>query len=972
MSNRRLPGLLTALLLCGAASAQSPPGTATQASPTAWRAPSLRVQGAEQPVRLQALRVDVEVDGRMAQTRVTMEFHNPNGRVLEGTLEFPLREGQVVSGFALDVDGDMRDAVPVEKARAQQVFEDISRRRVDPGLLQTTLGNNYELRIYPLPARGSRRVVLTLVEPIGRRLAVPLAYAEGVRHFELQVRYPTATTPPTIASPNPLGLHFERDPAGGYAARLQASDTTLPAAALDLLGPTPRDVTSVEERAGERYFSTRLTLPESSLPRTLPASLQLIWDASGSSAGRRLDREFALLDAYFRRAVTVDVNLVRVSDTAGPAERFAVRKGDWSSLRTALKRTILDGASNLGAVAWDGRSREALWFTDGLANYGGAWSLTFPVPVYAVNSAAAANPPALRALAESSGGRWIDLAGLSSAAAETALLRRGWQLLDVQSSGAREVVVASIHPDAGMLSIAGVLEDAEAVLRLRLRRPDGRVETRRVSITSAAPRSALAAAHWAQIQLARLEADAHANRSRITTLGRRFGLATSATSLIVLERVEDYLQHEIDPPPALQEAYERLAAGVRRSHQHREAERLSQVVRRFETRIAWWSTDYPKDTPRRALEPKSRLEIGAAGALGRNNESARRSTSAAPGSTAADAAPAAPMQRRQSATHDALKKARGPDDSGSSISIALKPPSPNAPYVRRLAAAPATQWLAIYLDERRDNTASVGFYLDVAEFFFLHGEPAQALRILSNLAEMDLQNRQVLRLLGYRLAQADAHALALPVFERVLELAPHEPQSHRDLGLALAQAGQPQAAIERLYAVVTGAWDARFPDIDLIALTELNAVVADGAAHGRPLTTAFIEPRLLRNLPLDLRVVLAWDADNTDVDLHVFDPNGEEVFFGHNASYQGGAITRDATGGYGPEEFALKVAKPGRYRVEANFYGHRQQVLTTSTGLMLWLSSDFGGKQQQDRRTTVRLRSQGGERVVIGEFEVGR
>lgn len=66
----------------------------------------------------------------------------------------------------------------------------------------------------------------------------------------------------------------------------------------------------------------------------------------------------------------------------------------------------------------------------------------------------------------------------------------------------------------------------------------------------------------------------------------------------------------------------------------------------------------------------------------------------------------------------------------------------------------------------------------------------------------------------------------------------------------------------------------------------------------------------MRNLRLDLRVVLAWDADNIDVGLHVIDPNGEEVYFGHNASYQGGAITRDATGGYGPEEFRLKVAQP--------------------------------------------------------------
>ena len=131
-----------------------------------------------------------------------------------------------------------------------------------------------------------------------------------------------------------------------------------------------------------------------------------------------------------------------------------------------------------------------------------------------------------------------------------------------------------------------------------------------------------------------------------------------------------------------------------------------------------------------------------------------------------------------------------------------------------------------------------------------------------------------------------------------------------------------------------------------------------------------IDRRLLRNLPLDLRVVLAWDADNTDVDLHVIDPNGEEVFYGHNLSYQGGTISHDATGGYGPEEFSLRVAKPGRYRVEANFFGHRQQVLTSGTGLMMWLSSGFGRAAQQDRRATLRVRSKRGERVVVGEFEV--
>jgi len=50
------------------------------------------------------------------------------------------------------------------------------------------------------------------------------------------------------------------------------------------------------------------------------------------------------------------------------------------------------------------------------------------------------------------------------------------------------------------------------------------------------------------------------------------------------------------------------------------------------------------------------------------------------------------------------------------------------------------------------------------------------------------------------------------------------------------------------------------------------------------------------------------DVYCADVDLHVIDPNGDEVSYSRNLLYQGGAITRDATGVYGPEDFALRNA----------------------------------------------------------------
>ncbi len=95
----------------------------------------------------------------------------------------------------------------------------------------------------------------------------------------------------------------------------------------------------------------------------------------------------------------------------------------------------------------------------------------------------------------------------------------------------------------------------------------------------------------------------------------------------------------------------------------------------------------------------------------------------------------------------------------------------------------------------------------------------RTLRVLTNLAAMDLDSPALLRLLGHRLLQLGAPDLAVQVFERVLRLREEEPQSHRDL--ALAEAGQYQRAADLLYKVAIGTWDARFRDVDLIALNEL-------------------------------------------------------------------------------------------------------------------------------------------------------
>lgn len=944
-------------------------------------APLLHTDAGERPVELRAVSVRAQAAAGLAETTVELEFFNPNARVLEGQLTFPLREGQQLSGFALDIDGQMRDAVPVPKARGRQVFEAVERRGVDPGLLEQTAGNQFRLRVYPLPARGSRHVRLVYRESLPRTAAgwqwrLPLAYAASARSLQVQLSTQAAPAEPAMAASGPRLLPTAD---GGYATTWSGTPAQLPQElALSLrVSATPRVATGIHD--GQRYFQALVPVADLHAPRPLPQCVGLLWDASGSARQRDIRAELALLQRYFAAVGTAQVDLIVLRDRAAAPRRFQVRNGDWSALKAALQAEQPDGASALGAWRPAAQVQEYLLFSDGLGNYG---TQTLPplAPgqrLYAIDSAGVhADAARLAAIAEARGGRAIALKGMQGVKlASERLLQRGGELVAMDGSQVADLVADSRYADDGYLRIAGRLLGADAALHLEIAtaasRRHVRLSLRQVDDVP----GDLVPGAWARAMLRSLSADPLGSAARRQALATRFGLVSAETSLLVLENVDDYVRYDIPAPPALRAAVARAKAQQQRMHVETRKQRIDRVAEAFAQRIAWWQRQFPKGAPPQlvAQERQGRAEV-----TGQNlarMASASESLAlpmAPPPAPAAMPAPARTLAApagldAMAVAADAVASAPATDASEEpAIALALQPWQPDSPYARRLRAAAADAVYPLYLSERAAHVDSVAFYLDVADVLFEHGQRDLALRVLSNLAELQLENRHVLRVLGYRLLQAGRADLAVPVFEQVLRLGEEEPQSFRDLGLAYAARGDAQAAIAQLYQVVVRDWDPRFDGVSMIALNELNAIVA--RAPQRP-DTDFIDPRLLRNLPLDLRVVLNWDSDDSDMDLWVTDPNGERCYYGNRATYQGGQLSPDFTGGYGPEEFSLRKARPGKYKVEANFFGERQPLVTGATTLHLQLSTGWGTAAQRDQQVTLRL-TERKETVLVGEFEV--
>jgi TonB-dependent SusC/RagA subfamily outer membrane receptor len=289
-------------------------------------------------------------------------------------------------------------------------------------------------------------------------------------------------------------------------------------------------------------------------------------------------------------------------------------------------------------------------------------------------------------------------------------------------------------------------------------------------------------------------------------------------------------------------------------------------------------------------------------------------------------------------------------------------------YIQELSAIGAERKYAAYLELRTGERANdAAFYFDVAEHFFQSGLKEEALTVLSNLAEINKEDHQLLRAMGYMLETWKDYEEAIDVFRKILKLKEEEPQSYRDLALALARAGQYQQASEILLEVLKKDWqwyEQRYNGLRGIMLNELNGIIA---LHADDMNMTAFPSEIIRPLPADLRIVIDWNKDETDIDLHVVEPDGEECFYQHTLTKNRGRISHDFTNGYGPEEYEVRNALKGKYRIRVNYYGDRYQKTSVPSYIRLTIYRNFGRPDQQMEMKTFIMDGQSGMLEIATE-----
>lgn len=335
-----------------------PPPTLAQAVRRARAAPIRLTASDGTGLRLIALRGRSIVEAPLAFTELHLSFENPEDRVLEGTFQLSLPPGASIGRLAMKIDGRWQEGEVVERKRARAAYEDFLHRRQDPALLEQGVGNEVSARVFPIPARGVKEILIAYSQELvpGTPLAIPLRGLPEIGSVDLAVT---------------------------------AAGSGAPARELRRNGFTPDDDFSVDAsalggadglRSGELAV-IRVRAPVDARPDPLGSAVLLV----DTSASRALE-----LEEQIRLVAEIAQEMARAAGGAAPLtiacydqEVEAIYEGPAGALGEAelqrIRRRQALGASDLGrALRWAGERakarglRRVVLLSDGVATAGEA------------------------------------------------------------------------------------------------------------------------------------------------------------------------------------------------------------------------------------------------------------------------------------------------------------------------------------------------------------------------------------------------------------------------------------------------------------------------------------------------------------------------------------------------------------------------------------------------------------------------
>ena len=968
------------------------------------QSPELNVKGEEaEKVKMSQLLVNVKVIGNIAYTTAEMHFFNSGTRQMEAELIFPLPENVSVSRYAIDINGKMREAVPVNKNKGKQVFEAIEHRRVDPGLLEKVDGNNFRTRIYPLMPNGERIVIIGYEEELSafdkNNLSYQLVsrYPKKLDKFQIRVSVTGSSTEPRIAERTGSKMSFSK-----WNQSFEASiekENYQPAEKMLFEIPIQNNAPGVlmQDVGGQYYFYGNAFIEGNKTVKKAPNSIGLIWDNSLSCQNRDLKKELDLLEAYFQKIKNTKITLYFLNYNFEKQKEFVISNGNWSELKTVLENTKYDGGTRFSQINFENQD-EYLFFSDGLSSLSENVLPKTKRTVYTITSSVSADFAFLNYSSMQRRGNFINLNQLNVENALDKLINNNLKFLGIKEN----FTVTDLFPMegasvSGSFSFSGISLNPKNEITLLFGYNNETVLERKITLDASiqSANDVNIEKLWAQKKIANLELQYAKNAEEIELSGKKYGIITKNTSLIVLEDIRDYIMYDIIPPAELRTEFDRIKKQEHDTNLAKQKNNWENIDSYFEGLNSWWKKDLkyvaPKVLPRSKNKKREAYEtikgdpdavmtvdepVGSGSVMEIVQEDNNVYSTASPPRVDQVKFVSPVVAKTEEVTEDAPKIVELKDkkvgsevirsevsglvvtqiaenntNSVSVVNVDTKTWNPDRLYLKALASAPKEKQYDLYFELRKSQERNPSFYFDVAHFFYNQGDVKKALQVISNIADLGLENHQLYKTLTYTLRQWKDFEDASFTAKQVAKWRAHEPQSLRDYALALEDAGKYQEAFDQLVKALEvnyyGEMSGQYQGVEDIILMDLNRMLIEHT----DLKTGKLDKKYLDKMLIDIRIIMNWNLMDVDLDLHIIEPTGEECYYGHKVTESGASFSKDFTQGYGPEQYLIRNAVKGKYQIKSNYFGENELTENGPATVMVEIYTTKAGKTSKILKT---------------------
>ena len=139
------------------------------ALPATWASAAglLVPTGSDRSLAIDSQQVAVRIDNGIAVTTVTQVFKNDAPQPLEALYTFPVPREASVSNFSMWINGKEVVGEVLERQRAREIYRQVTRvEKKDPGLLEQVDFKTFEMRVFPVPAKGEQRIQISYYQPV--------------------------------------------------------------------------------------------------------------------------------------------------------------------------------------------------------------------------------------------------------------------------------------------------------------------------------------------------------------------------------------------------------------------------------------------------------------------------------------------------------------------------------------------------------------------------------------------------------------------------------------------------------------------------------------------------------------------------------------------------------------------------------------------------------------------------------------